>query len=198
MAHLVNGRFRTALCRHFMTTGNCPYGDACLFAHGPSQLVADVDIAWSRLLQLNGQTEETWLEVWTRSGLGVRGKFNSVDNNDASLRLRSCLLTHHSGVSGDELKIAYASIMKIIIVSHRPAPPPFATAIRQQQQQQRQVCPAPPIAAAAPVHRSPFQLNIGLVRQVEETPSLVTENGDLDFSFLNKIYAEIDSSSDSD
>ena len=33
-----NENFKISLCRHFMTTGNCPFGDKCHFAHGEAEL----------------------------------------------------------------------------------------------------------------------------------------------------------------
>jgi len=29
-----NPRYKTQLCSHFMSTGHCPYGDSCVYAHG--------------------------------------------------------------------------------------------------------------------------------------------------------------------
>ena len=38
MPHQPNHRYKTAICRHFETTGTCQMGERCHFAHGPGEL----------------------------------------------------------------------------------------------------------------------------------------------------------------
>jgi hypothetical protein len=36
--HIVAERFKTKMCRNWVSTGECPYETRCMFAHGPDEL----------------------------------------------------------------------------------------------------------------------------------------------------------------